>query len=113
MLSTIFCIVFIEGTWGTRILFKHYFTGEKQSKYMLKLLWTWIITAVAGAICYFICKMIKLDGIPAFIAYGIIATVTANIVYAAGSSILPEFKPAVNFALKLAGIKKAKKKNDL
>ena len=112
MLSTIFCIVFIEGTWGTRILFKHYFTEEKQSVYMLKLLWSWIITAVAGAVCYFVCKLIRLSGIPAFIVYGIVATLTANIVYAAGNSIHPEFKPAVNFALKLVGIKKNKSKAD-
>ena len=106
MLSTIFCIVFIEGTWGTRILFKHYFTEEKQSVYMLKLLWTWIITAAAGAACYLICKAIKLTGIPAFIVYGIIATIIANAVYAVGNSILPEFKSTVKFALKLVGIKK-------
>lgn len=106
MLSTIFCIVFIEGTWGTRILFKHYFTEEKQSVYMLKLLWTWIITAVAGVACYYVCKLIPLSGIPAFIVYGITASIIANAVYAAGSSILPEFKPAMRFALKLVGIKK-------
>ena len=106
MLSTIFCIVFIEGTWGTRILFKHYFTGEKQSKYMLKLLWLWVLAAFAGVICYFVCRLIKLSSIPAVIVYGIIATLISNIVYAAGNSVLPEFKTAVNFALKLVGLKK-------
>jgi O-antigen/teichoic acid export membrane protein len=110
MLSTIFCIVFIEGTWGTRILFKHYFTEEKQSKYMLKLLWLWILTAIAGAACYFTCSLIKLQGIPAIIVYGIIATVISIAVYAAGNSFLPEFKPAVQFALRLVGLKKKKKK---
>nr|WP_316624100.1 polysaccharide biosynthesis protein [uncultured Ruminococcus sp.] len=110
MLSTIFCIVFIEGTWGTRILFKHYFTEEKQSKYMLKLLWLWIVTAAAGAACYFVCGMINLEGIPAIIVYGIIATVISFVFYAAGNCFLPEFKPAVSFALRLAGIKKKPKK---
>lgn len=110
MLSTIFCIVFIEGTWGTRILFKHYFTEEKQSIFMLKLLWLWVLTALAGAICYFLCKIIQLNGIPALIVYGIIATLIANIIYAAGNSILPEFKPTISFALKLIGIKKDKNK---
>lgn len=110
MLSTIFCIVFIEGTWGTRILFKHYFTEEKQSVYMLKLLWLWVLTALAGAICYFLCKIIHLNGIPALIVYGIVATLISNIIYAAGNSILPEFKPTISFALKLIGIKKNKSK---
>ena len=106
MLSTIFCIVFIEGTWGTRILFKHYFTEEKQSKYMLKLLWSWILTGISGAICYFICKKIELSGIPAIIVYGIIGSVVSVVVYVLGSSFLPEFKPAVEFGLKITGLNK-------
>lgn len=106
MWSTIFCIVFIEGTWGTRILFKHYFSEEKQSKYMLKLLWSWLITAVSGAICYYVCGKIALKGIPALIVYGVIASVIANVVYAAGVCFLPEFKPSIAFALKLTGLKK-------
>ena len=111
MLSTIFCIVFIEGTWGTRILFKHYFTEEKQSKYMLKLLWTWALTAISCVICYIIYRLTGLQGIPAIIVYGVIATVVANVVYAAGSSFLPEFKSAIAFMFKLVGIKKLQKKH--
>lgn len=106
MFSTIFCIVFIEGTWGTRMLFKHYFTEEKQSRYMLKLLWSWILTAISGAICYFTCRKIGLDGIPAFIVNGIIGSTVSIVVFAAGSIFLPEFRPAVAFAFKLVGLKK-------
>ena len=115
MFSTIFCMVCIEGTWGTRILFKHYFTEEKQSEYMLKLLWSWLLTGIAGAIVYFICKKIALEGIPAIIVYGIIGSVVSVAVFAAGSSFLPEFKDAFNFALHIVGadkfLKKLKKSN--
>ena len=110
MFSTIFCMVCIEGTWGTRILFKHYFTEEKQSGYMLKLLWSGILTASAGAIVYFICRKIHLDGIPAVIVYGIIGTAVAGIIYCAGNSFLPEFREAVAFALKVVGAEKITKK---
>lgn len=110
MFSTIFCIVFIEGTWGTRILFKHYFTEEKQSKYMLKLLWSWLLTAVSCAACYFVCRRIPLSGIPAIIVYGCIASAISVAVYAAGSFFLPEFRPAIAFMLKLAGLGKVSKK---
>ena len=110
MFSTIFCIVFIEGTWGTRILFKHYFTEEKQSRYMLKLLWSWILTAVSGAICYFVCRKIALTGIPAIIVYGMIASAVSVVVFAAGSCFLPEFRPSVAFMLKLAGLNKLRAK---
>lgn len=110
MFSTIFCIVCIEGTWGTAILFRHYFTQAKQSKYMLKLLWSWTLTAVAGAICYFICKKLAFDGIKAIIINGIIASVIANAVYVAGNCFLPEFKPSVRFMLNIVNIKKLKGK---
>lgn len=106
MLSTIFCIVFIEGTWGTAILFKHYFTEEKQSKYMFKLLWTWTLTAFSCAICYVIYRLTGLHGIPAIIVYGIIATVVLNVVYVIGNSFLPEFKSSVKFALRISGLSK-------
>ncbi|MBE6740953.1 MAG: polysaccharide biosynthesis protein [Ruminococcaceae bacterium] len=110
MLSTIFCMVCIEGTWGTRILFKHYFTEEKQSKYMLKLLWSWILTAVAGVICYFVCGAIKLSGIPALIVYGIIGSVVSVSIFCIGNCFLPEFKEAAAFAFKLVGAERVMKK---
>ena len=109
MFSTIFCIVCIEGTWGTSILFKNYFTDEKQSRYMLKLLLSWGLTALSIVLCRFLCGKIPLDGIPAVIVYGVIASVISNLVFAAGNSFLPEFKPAVAFLLKLIGIKKKNK----
>jgi len=110
MFSTIFCMVCIEGTWGTRILFKHYFTEEKQSRYMLKLAWSWILTAISSAIVYLICKKIALEGIPALIVYGIIGSVVSVIVYVAGNSFLPEFKDACTFALHIVGMDKIVKK---
>ena len=110
MFSTIFCMVFIEGTWGTRILFKHYFTEEKQSRYMLRLLWTWILTAVAGGICCLICGAIPLSGIPGLIVNGVIASVVSVTVFAVGNSFLPEFKDAVAFAFRIVGLNKVVKK---
>lgn len=110
MFSTIFCMVCIEGTWGTRILFKHYFTEEKQSVYMLKLMWSWLLTAIAGGIVYLICKKIALEGIPAIIVYGIIGSVVSVVVFAAGSSFLPEFKDAFFFAFHIVGMDKFVKK---
>ena len=110
MFSTIFCIVFIEGTWGTRILFKHYFTEEKQSRYMLKLTWSWLLALIGGGICYIICGKIPLSGIPAVIVFGIIGTIISAVVFAAGNFFLPEFKDALEFGLNLVGAKKIMKK---
>lgn len=106
MFSTIFCIIFIDCVWGGRTLFKYYFNDEKQITYMFKLLLFTILTSVSGAICWFICKFAGLDGIPAIVVNLIIATIVSNVVFAAGCSFLPEFKPAVRFMLKAIGIKK-------
>lgn len=110
MLSTIFCIVGIEGTWGTRILFKYYFSEEKMSVYMFKLLWSWLLTAGSGAIVYFICRAIPMQGIPAILVYGIIGSAVSIVIYFLGNVFMPEFKPAVAFALKLIGLNKVAKK---
>ncbi len=110
MFSTIFCIVGIEGTWGTRILFKYYFSEEKMSVYMLKLLWSWLLTAGSGAIVYFICRAIPMQGIPAILVYGIIGSAVSIVIYILGNVFMPEFKPAVAFALKLIGLNKVAKK---
>ena len=108
MLSTIFCIVFIECGWGSRTLFKYYFTEEKQSNYIFRLMFYVALTTVSGAVCYFICGKIPLEGIPALVVRGAVSSIIANVVFAAGSSFMPEFKESIAFALRLAGIKKKK-----
>ncbi len=110
MFSTIFCIVFIEGTWGASILFRHYFTEEKMSVYLLKQLLSWGLTALSCGICYYVCKKLALQGIAALIVNGSIATVVSLTVFAAGNSFLPEFKPAIAFVGKLTGLNRLAKK---
>ena len=97
MLSTIFCLVTINCVWGTYTLFKHYFTEEHMSVFLLKLVLYTALTAISGTICYFICKWVGLSGVTAIIVNLAIATLISNIVFAVGSSFLPEFKPAISF----------------
>ena len=111
MLSTIFCICFIDCLWGGRVLFKNYFTEEKQSLYTLKLALYLVLTIFAGEICYLISSWIGIRGVTGIIINVIIASVIGNAIFALGTSFLPEFKPSVNFALRLVGIKKRKKKS--
>lgn len=110
MLSTIFCTVFIECAWGARTLFRYYFTEEKLSRYLSRLLLYVLLTVLSGAICYFVCSKIPLTGIPALIVRAAVASVVANVIFAAGCSFLPEFKPSIQFALRVAGIQKRLKK---
>ena len=110
MLSTIFCTLFIECAWGARTLFRYYFTEEKQSQYMGRLGLSIVLTVVGSAISFFVCRKIHLDGIPAIAVNAVIATVISNGIYALGSSFLPEFKPSIEFALRVSGLHKVVKK---
>jgi hypothetical protein len=69
-----------------------------------------VLTAGAGAICYFVCKKIPLEGIPAIVVNGIIGSVIAVSVFVIGNCFLPEFKDAVEFTLRVTGMDKIVKK---
>ena len=101
MLSTIFCLITINCVWGTYTLFRHYFTDEHMSAFLLKLGLYTMLTAVSGTICYFVCLWLGLSGVMAIIVNLAIATLVSNIVFAVGTSFLPEFRPAVRFLRKL------------
>ena len=106
MFSTIFCLVTINCIWGAHTLFKHYFTEENMTVYLLKIGLFSVLTAVSGVICYFICLRLPFTGIMAIIINLAIATLVSNIVFAAGCSFLPEFKPAISFVRNTVGLKR-------
>ena len=68
---------------------EYYFTDEKMSVYMLKTLWTWVLTAIAGAASCCVTKQIPLTGIPGFIVYGLTASVISVTIYAAEPAFCP------------------------
>ena len=107
MLSTIFCLITINCIWGAYTLFKHYFTDEHMSVYLLKIVLFSVLTAISGTICYFICRWLGLSGIVAIIVNLIVATLVSNLVFATGCSFLPEFKPAIAFLKKTLKLKKS------
>ena len=63
ILSTIITMGFIRTIWGSYYLFNEYFTEYSHKKYLLTLLHYLIFTIVAGAISYFICGLISIEGI--------------------------------------------------
>lgn len=103
MLSTVIGLVFINSIWGSRILFKHYFTDYKQSKYLLELFWFTLCTAVACAVCGLICSIFPLldRSITAFVYIGIrglICAVVANVIFWLGYRKLPQYAEMVELA---------------
>ena len=100
MLSTIICHVFIDSLWGAGILFKNYFTNEKQSHYLLKLVLFAASTALACALSFLLCNFIPLyaeNAITCLLfmsARGIICLIVGNMIFFGIYRLLPEYKTA-------------------
>jgi len=101
MLSTIICHVILDSLWGSSILFKHYFTDEKQSHYLLHLVLFAAVTTAACAASFVLCNFIPQSGSNAIMTLifmasrGIICLVVANAVFLPAYRFLPEFKQSV------------------
>lgn len=100
MLSTILCQVCIDSFWGSGILFKHYFTQEKQRTYLLRLLLYAVTTAAACAACMLLCRFIPQAGANALMSLvwmgvrGVICVAVSNAVFFPVYRMLPEFSDA-------------------
>lgn len=110
MLSTIIGLVFINSLWGSRILFKNYFTKFKQSRYLLELLLFTAVTAVACAVCGFICSFMpildrSLMAVVFIVIKGIICAVVANAIFFVVYRKLPQFGAMVELAKRIVRFK--------
>ena len=93
LLSTIFTLGIIHFVWGSYYLFKEYFTEYSQMKYMLTLLYYFIITVGAGILTYYICSLIEFESlIVCIIVRGSICMVIPNIIFFVIFCRRPEFK---------------------
>ena len=101
MLSTIIGLLFINSIWGSRVLFKNYFTDYKQSKYLLELFIFTVVTAVSCAVCYGICWFlphVPSRSIVGFLLLGVrggICVTVGNLIFWAAYRKLPQYPDAV------------------
>lgn len=104
LLSTILCLIFINSVWGSRVLFKNYFTNFRQSEYLLKLVFFAAVTFIACALTGGICALLPqvagrtLKDILWLLARAGICVVAPNGVFAAAYRLLPEYKDGVEMA---------------
>lgn len=97
LLSTIFCQIVIDASWTSGILFDYYFTEEKQSQYLLRLLIYGMITAAAAAVTRLVCSLVPLNGLLELLAKGCICAAVPNVVFLLLLRQLPEFADAMRF----------------
>ena len=110
MLSTIIGLVFINAIWGSRILFKHYFTGYKQSSYLLELLLYTVVTtaacAASGAICSLLPQLGRtFAGFALIAARGVICMVVSNAIFWIVYRKMPQYRNMLALAKKIVRIK--------
>jgi O-antigen/teichoic acid export membrane protein len=107
MLSTIICQVFIDSVWGSRILFRSYFTGKKQGQYLLRLLLFALVTAAACGASLALCRLIPEAGANAALSLmwmalrGIVCAAVSNGIFFLVYSRLPEFQDGKRTVLKM------------
>jgi len=98
MLSTIICHVILDSLWGSAILFRNYFTENKQSYYLLRLVLFSVVTTVACGLSYLLCNFIPQAGSNTIMtliymaARGVVCLIVANAVFLPVYRFLPEFK---------------------
>ena len=106
LISTIICLVFINCVWGSKILYKYYFTKEKIKFYLLKILFWFFITAISMLITSQMCYFINASDVCGLLYKLVICVVIPNIIILVVSKVLPEHDYAINFAIKdIIGLK--------
>ena len=107
LLSTLFCSVFINIPWGTRILFANYF-HRSEKEYFSDLFKYTFITALVAMVTYGICGFLGGDGIVVFFAKMAICLIVPNVSFALIYRNNEHYHYAIGFGTKL--LKKIKAK---
>ena len=109
LLSTILCLVLINCVWGTKILYKYYFTKEKLISYLGKLMIWALITIISVIATNQLCQFIKESQIYELILRFAICLVVPNVIILLLSKVLPEYKNALIFIVRdIIGLKNIK-----
>ena len=107
MLSTILCQVFIDSVWGSRILFRSYFTEQKQRDYLARLLLFAGATAAACGLSMVLCGFLPESGENAVMSLvwmglrGLVCAVCGGGVFLLVYRFLPEFGDVKRVVLKM------------
>ena len=98
LLSTILCLVGINAAWGSRILFRHCFTGERQSGYLLRLAYYAGATGLCCAVTGLCCARLAPGGAAGLVVRLAFCLAVPSLILPALLSRLPEFGDAMALA---------------
>ncbi len=99
LLSMIITYIFINLTYGTQILFRHYFTEQSCFGYWALQIKYTAVTVLAAAACYFLCEKLPFDGIANLFMRAIVCVVLPNAIFLVCYSRDEQFVDAKRFVL--------------
>lgn len=80
MLSTIFCLVFINSIWASKVLFQCYFKHQRQRDYITLIIYFGFVTFISCAATGIVCDLICVDGVICLVVRGMICTIIPNLI---------------------------------
>ncbi len=95
LLSTIFIMIFIYFPWETHVLFRDLFKNSTKRYYQRMITYA-ITTIITAVITYFVCSLLKGNGIIYLVKKGIICCIVPNILFIISYFRLEEFKDMKN-----------------
>ncbi|MCI6449459.1 MAG: hypothetical protein MSA18_02925 [Succinivibrio sp.] len=101
-ISTIVDFAIIELPWETRTLFKQYFKKSPVHYYKLLAVIS-ILTVFNGAITYWICGYLGIEGVVVFLGRLLVCFLVTNILFYFELRMIPEFKLSIDLVKKSLG----------
>ena len=106
IIGTLISLLIINFGYGTQILFKNYFVNQKISDYFKRHGIYAIVTFIICLITFYLCSIIKLNGIIELIVKFIICVIIPNILYFIIYHKTKIFKESLNLIKKILILKK-------
>ena len=101
IIGTLLSLLIINFGCGSRVLFKYYFTSQKVSEYFLRHGLYALVTVIICVITYFVCSMVRFDGVLGFTIKGFICIGLPKILYIVAYRNTKMFGEATRFVKKI------------
>lgn len=108
--ATIITLGVIGLLWGSRILFKYYFTEFSANVYILQHLKYGFVSAVVAAITYGVCSFVRIPGFLGLVVIGIICVIVPNVLFFVAYHKTETYKDSIPWLLSKVRITALRKK---
>jgi len=101
LISTIFCLIFINSIWASWVLYRYYFKPFSQWEYIGRIIFYILVAITTAGITALLCHYIPLEGIGGLISRAAVCLIVPPTMLFATFRLLPEFPAARQMFLRL------------